>query len=212
MIITVSITKFKTTQKEAIKIINQTNADYIHIDLFDGKFVPTKQLEPKELDKILPDIKKPLDVHLMAEEPLKYLAYFANINTEYFVFHLEAVKDIEEAIKKVKQTGLKVGLAIKIPTEVEALKPYLHLLDQVLVMSVEGGYGGSPFNEIALKKISELKSLKEEHNYSYEINVDGGINQDTIGLVKEAGTSMVVSGSYICMSDDMQSAIDYLKN
>ena len=211
MIISVSFTNFKNSQKETIELINQSKADYLHIDLFDGKFVPTKQQQPVELNKLLSSIKKPLDVHLMAEKPLSYLEYFANLNTDYFVFHYEVVKDILEAISRVKETGIKVGIAIHLSTEVENLKPYLHLLDQVLIMSAEGGYGGASFNPIALEKISELKALKEENGYHYLINVDCGINAETINLVREAGADMVVSGSYICMSDDIQGAIDSLR-
>jgi len=209
MLISVSFTNFKTTQKDIIKDINKTSADFIHIDLFDGKFVPTKQQLPGELSKL--DFQKKLDVHLMAENPLKYLDFFASLNTEYFTFHFETVKDIESTIYEIKSTGLKVGVALMLTTNPKELYPYLHLVDQVLVMSVKGGYGGSPFNEKALTKIAKLKAYREEHNLNYLINVDGSINDTTIDLVKEAGVDMVVCGSYICLSDDLDERINNLR-
>jgi len=211
MIVTVSFTKFKTTQKDTIKEINESNADYLHIDLFDGKFVDNIQQLPTELKKILGINKKPLDVHLMAVDPLKYLDFFANQNTEYFTFHYEAVKNIDLVIEQIRATGLKIGLAIMLETKVKDIEPYLDAFDQILVMSVGGGAGGEPFNEIALEKITELKALKELNNYRYLINVDGGINEETVTAVKAAGTDMVVSGSYVCLSENMNEAIDILK-
>lgn len=211
MIISVTFTKSKFNTKETLKLIDKTDADYLHIDLFDGKFVDTKQQLPAELNKLLSEVKKPLDVHLMAVSPLKYLDFFASQNTEFYTFHYEAVKDVPETIAKIKNTGLKAGIAIRLETDVDRITEFLPLLDQVLVMSCGGGHGGTPFQEIALEKIITLNKLKAENDYSYLISVDGGINHDTIDLVKEAGVNMVASGSYICMSDDYQKSIDDLR-
>lgn len=211
MKISVSFTKFKENQKKTIEAINQTDADYLHIDLMDGKFVNNKQQLPNEINKLLPYIKKPLDVHLMAENPLKYLDFFANINTDYFVVHLEINQDINHIYNEVSKRGLRFGLAINPETDIKEIEPIISLLDQVLIMSVNPGAGGSSFMPEVLSKIKKLKELKEEYNYQYLINVDGGVNDETINLVKESGADMVVSGSYICLSDDMQGSIDSLR-
>ena len=211
MKVTISFTKMKVSSKETMHLINKTNADYLHIDLMDGKFVVPKQQLIADLKKIMPFTTKMLDVHLMAAKPLQYLAFFAEHNTEYFTFHLEAVSDIEKTIEAVKTTGLKVGLALKLETDVDMVLPFVHLIDQVLIMSCEVGYGGTPFNDSCLEKIRILKKYREDHGLNYLISVDGGINEETISLVKIAGTDMVVSGSYICMSGDYQKNIDQLK-
>jgi len=206
MLVTVSITKYKNNFKETIKQINETTADYIHIDLMDGKFVPQKQLMPADLKKFLEVAKKPLDVHLMAENPHKFLDFFASYRTEYITFHLEAVKDPQVMIDVIHSYGLKCGISIKPTTNIKDIIPYLNKIEQVLIMSVEPGLGGQSFMPEITNKINELALLKQDN---LVIGVDGGINEETIHLVKNA--DMVVSGSYICLSDNFQERIDILK-
>ena len=212
MLVSVTFTKTKYSTPETLARIDKTSADYLHIDLMDGKFVPPKQQLIPDLNKWLPNVKKPLDVHIMANDVLKYLAYFAEQNTACFTFHYEAVTEIDAMIKAVKETGLKVGLAISPKSSPELLAPYLKDLDQILVMSCEPGYGGTSFQESALNKIRYLKEQRAAQDYNYLISVDGGINAETIALVKEAGSDMVASGSYICMSAHYEEQINLIKN
>ena len=211
MLVSVSFTKSEYKPSDTLKKIDSTNADYLHIDLMDGKFVKISQQGVTELSKLLPKISKPLDAHIMANNPLKYLEFFAMQNTEYFTFHFEAVDNIEEVINEIKMTGLRVGICINPKTKVKVLDPYLNMVDQILIMSVTPGKGGQEFSEKALEKIEYLKTIKESNGYNYIISVDGGINEETINLVKEAGANMVVAGSYICMSNNYQEKIDILK-
>jgi ribulose-phosphate 3-epimerase len=160
----------------------------------------------------MPHFKKILDVHVMTVDPLKYLDFFAELNSEYYTFHYEAVKNINEVIDEIKMRGLKVGLAINPETKVSLIEGYLSELDQILVMSCQTGIGGTAeFKINALEKISYLKKLRDSNNYKYIINVDGVINSETIALVKEAGVDMVVSGSYICLADNMEENIGNLR-
>jgi len=211
MLVSVSFTKSKYKDSETLKKIDETSADYLHIDLMDGKFVKVTQQTVTDLKKILSKTVKPLDVHIMAKNPIKYLEFFAMHNTEYFTFHYEAVDNVEEMISKIKETGLRVGISINPKTKVKVLLPYLDKADQILIMSVTPGLGGQEFQEKSLEKISFLRDIKEEKGYNYVISVDGGINDATINLVKEAGVNMVVSGSFICMSDSYQEKINELK-
>lgn len=205
MKISVSFIKSKYKEKETINKINETNADYLHVDLMDGKFVKNKNYTFRDIAKYVSGTNKPLDVHLMASDPKKYINDFALLNTEYLTFHLEAVKEPLEIIDLIHSFGIKCGISIKPNTKVSKLKPYLDKIELVLIMSVEPGLGGQSFMESVIPKIAELKNF----NQNLLISVDGGINDETINLVKEA--DMIVSGSFICESDNYQQQINLLK-
>ena len=211
MKITGSFTKSIFDTKTTIDKLEESNVDYIHIDLMDGKFVANKQQMPSELLKLFKNNKKPLDVHIMALNPTKYLSDFAFLNTEYYTFHFEAVKNVEETINEIMSVGFKVGISIKPDTKVEEILKYLPLLNQILIMSVNPGEGGQTFLETSLEKIEILNKLKNENNYSYIISVDGGINDETAKLVEERGADMVVVGSFITMSDNFNEQIEAIK-
>ncbi|NCC71341.1 ribulose-phosphate 3-epimerase, partial [bacterium] len=187
-----------------------TNADFIHLDIMDGKFVPNKTWTSSEIKKITDKTTKKLDVHLMVNDPLKYIEDYAMLNTEYFVFHIESVKDINFSINKVKELGLKPGLAVKPETNINDIIPYLKDIKQVLVMSVEPGKSGQKFMESILYKIEALRKIIDEKNYDVMINVDGGINNETVTEVKEKGADCVVSASYL-QEGNMQEKIDTLR-
>ena len=190
-----------------IKKIDESNADFIHVDMMDGKFVENKNFTIGEIVKMFSKTKKRLDVHLMCKDPLKYLEQYAMLNIEYFTFHYEALKEVGKAIQTVKDLGIKVGVAINPETSVEEIKPYLNDIDLVLVMSVVPGAGGQEFMDSSLSKIEELSSLKG----NYLISVDGGINNETASKVIEAGVDILVSGSYICKNENYNKQIDCLK-
>lgn len=193
---------------KTISLIEESDADYIHVDFMDGKFVNNTNYEIDEIKEFLKDTKKKLDVHVMANEPLDYLDTFKELNTEYFTFHYEAVRDIKSAINKVKEANLKVGIAINPDTSIDKIKPYLNSLDLVLVMGVVPGYGGQEFISSTLDKIKELSNLKG----SFKIAVDGGVNDSTAKSIKDSGADILVAGSYIVKSEDYNEIINKLKS
>lgn len=196
-----------------IKKIEESSADYIHVDMMDGVFVENSNFSVAEIKKMFKDCKKKLDVHLMMCSPNKYVREFAKMsNVEYLTLHYESHRRPIDVINMIRHTPLKVGLAINPETKVSHIVPLLSHLDQILVMSVKPGKGGQEFMKDILYKIETLKDLRDENGYHYLINVDGGINDETVKLVKEAGADMVVSGSYVCKSDDYEARIESLKN
>lgn len=205
MKVAVSFIKSKYNEKETIKLIDKTNADYIHVDIMDGKFVETKNYTFKEIESYVKETTKKLDVHLMCTNPSKYIKDYALLNTEYITFHLEAVKNPLELIEEIHSYGIKCGISIKPSTQINELIPYLGYIEQVLIMSVEPGLGGQTFMPEVVNKIDYLKNL----NRNITISVDGGINDQTVKYLSNA--DMVVSGSFICLSDNYQNQIDKLR-
>ncbi len=188
-------------------------AQWIHYDVMDGHFVPNISFGYSILKDVSKVTDMYLDVHLMISEPSKYIDNFINSNASLIVFHYEAVSkdEIDDLINYVKNHNVDVGIAIKPNTDVEVLLPFLRKLDLVLVMSVEPGFGGQKFNPLAVDKINILASLKQDNNYNYLIEVDGGINETTAKLCHQAGVDVLVAGSYIFNSDDYTKAIESLK-
>lgn len=193
--------------KDLVKL-NETDTDYIHVDIMDGKFVKKKTMPFKEMRNIYKYTSKRLDVHLMVKNPKKYIKDYASLNTEYITFHIET-DDVLKNLELIKKYGIKCGLAIKPNTEIKELVPYLPLLDLVLIMSVEPGEGGQKFMDDAENKINELKVLLKEYKSKALINVDGGINKDTKDKCKNA--DILVVGSYVVLSDDFQKRIDEVR-
>ena len=194
---------------KCISKLEKTKTDYIHLDIMDGKFVPNKTWHLDDLSKHLKKTKKPLDVHLMVEDVINYINEFSFINPEYITFHVEATNDVYNTINYIKNLGIKVGLSIKPNTDIEVLYPYLKDIDLVLVMSVEPGMGGQKFIASSTERINLLSKYRKDNNLDYIISVDGGINDDTIKLVRNA--DMVVSGNYI-VSGNMKKNIEILKD
>ena len=195
-----------------ISKIDESSADYIHVDMMDGVFVENSNFTVQDLKKMFKNTKKKLDVHMMVCSPNKYVKEFAKMpNVEYLTLHCESHRRPIDVINMIRHTPLKVGLAINPETKVSHIVPLLNHLDQVLVMSVKPGKGGQKFMEDILYKIEALKELREQNGYHYVINVDGGINEETAKLVKEAGADMVVSGSYVCKSEDYNQRIESVR-
>ena len=201
------------TLENTIKRLDESNADYIHVDLMDGVFVDNTNLsipEIKSIDKMVQN--KKLDVHIMVCSPNKYVKDFAKMkNVEYLTFHYESHRRPIDVINMLRHTNLKIGIAINPETKVSHIIPLLHLVDQVLVMSVKPGLGGQEFMEDILYKIESLKELRKNNNYHYIIAVDGGINDKTAKLCKKSGADLVDSGSYVIKSDDYNTTIDSLR-
>jgi len=194
--------------KQEIESID--NADYIHLDIMDGNFVPNLSFGPHIAKTISNETEVPLDTHLMVLDPLKWINTFAIPGTEFITVHYES-ENFLEAIRLIKEKGIKAGLSIKPATEVEEIIEYLPFVDLVLVMSVEPGFGGQKFMPEAIGKISDLNRIRVEQGLNYLIEVDGGINDETIQQVRAVGADIAVVGSYLFNQKNRKKEIKELK-
>ena len=210
MKVSVSILSSELNAQDIVKKLDNSSADYIHVDIMDGKFVENKTWTFSEIKKITSYSHLPLDVHLMVKDPKKYIEDYALLNTNDIIFHYEAVKDIDEMIDYIKDYGLRVGVSINPDTDVSVLFPYLNKVDLVLVMSVYPGKSGQSFIESTPDRIRLLKEEIVRQNAKAIISVDGGVNDETGFLCKEAGVDMLVSASFI--HKDIVNNINILKN
>lgn len=208
MMISTSILSIKDNIKDNVLKLNNTNTTYIHLDIMDGLFVPNKTWEYNEIKDIIDDSNKPLDVHLMVSDVIKYIDEYSKLNPEFITFHLEAVDNIKEVIDYIHSKNIKVGLSIKPNTNIDWLTPYLNDIDMILLMSVEPGMGGQSFIDSSYERLNKLNELKNKYNFLIEI--DGGINENNITNLN--GVDIAVVGSYITSSDNYQEQIDKLLN
>ncbi len=192
---------------EEIKAIEKAGADWVHVDVMDGHFVPNLTFGPFIVKQIRPLTKLPFDVHLMVHEPEKMLPWFIDAGADSLTVHFEACKDLTKTLKEIKSKGLLAGVSIKPKTKAEVLKPYLKDIDLVLVMSVEPGFGGQSFMPDQVEKIRQLKQMKKD----LLVEVDGGINEKTAKVCIEAGADILVAGSYIFKSSDYNKIITSLR-
>ncbi len=203
MKIAASFLSIKDNINEKVKELDNSNIDYLHVDIMDGKFVSNKTWDIDAVSKILEGTKKPKDVHLMVSDVYRYIDSFMVLNPYFITVHLEAIQSPLEVINYIKSKNVKVGLSIKPSTDIDSLIPYFEYLDLVLVMSVEPGLGGQKFIEQSVNKIKKLKTLQEKYNFLIE--VDGGINDETIKYCK--GADIVVIGSFITNSNNYNEQI-----
>lgn len=192
-----------------LNLLNNTDCEYLHLDVMDGHFVNNLTFGYQLISSIRNKTDKVLDVHLMISNPTKYLEEYINAGSDILTFHLEIQENINNIIDTIKRNNKKVGIAIKPDTDLSLLTPYLDKIDLVLVMSVNPGFGGQSFIETSTNRINELAKLREENNYNYVINVDGGVNKNTRDKVKNA--DILVAGSYVFNSDDYQERITSLR-
>ncbi len=191
-----------------IRRIENGGADWVHVDVMDGHFVPNITIGIPVIASVRKITKLPLDVHLMIENPEKYVEPFAKAGADILTFHYECGSDIQKTIDLIKSFGLKVGLSIKPKTSPENILPYLKDLDLVLVMTVEPGFGGQKFMQDCAEKIPVIKKHASENLI---IQVDGGINAETARICTSYGANSLVAGSYIYKSCDIQAAIKSLR-
>lgn len=196
-----------------INKVEEAGCDWIHVDVMDGHFVQNITIGAPVVKSIRKVTKLPLDVHLMIEDPDKFLDDFINAGSDIITIHYEAAQKKTEAIlKKIKENNIKAGISIKPMTSPDVLKQYIELIDLVLVMSVEPGFGGQGFIPDSTEKINEINTMFKSANKDVIIEVDGGINTKTGRLAIEAGATALVAGSYIYNATDISLAIKSLKS
>ena len=205
-ILTADFANMESSLKDAL-----LTTDYVHMDIMDGEFVPNISIGPAFVKSIRKITDKPFDTHLMIMHPQNYIKQFVDAGSQYITFHVEADCDVKSTIDLIKSYGVKAGISIKPKTKVEDILEYLPLVDMVLVMSVEPGFGGQSFMMDSIDKVKKLKELKEKNNYSYLINIDGGIKDTTAPLISPY-VDLAVSGSYVCNADNPKERIDILHN
>lgn len=196
---------------EEIKNIVSCGADYIHVDVMDGCFVPNITIGPPVIKAIRSCTDKPFDVHLMIKEPDRYLEDFANAGADIITVHYETCPHLNRTLARIKELGKKAGVTLNPATPVCLLEPVLEYVDLVLVMSVNPGFGGQGFIPGSIEKVKRLAEQRNKNGYFYEIEIDGGIDEYNASIVIEAGVDVIVAGTAIFKSSDRKWTINRLK-
>ncbi|CEI84344.1 Ribulose-phosphate 3-epimerase [Oceanobacillus oncorhynchi] len=195
---------------EEIKEVEQAGADYIHVDVMDGHFVPNITIGPLIADAIKPITNLQLDVHLMIENPDAYIPQFAK-SASIITVHQEACVHLHRTLQLIRSHGVKPGVVINPGTSAEAIKPVLTEVDLVLLMTVNPGFGGQSFIKEVVPKVAQIASWREEMGLSFEIEIDGGVNEETAPVCTENGADVLVAGSAIFNQRDRKAAIDVIR-
>ena len=192
-------------------IVNKSNADWFHLDVMDGLFVPNISFGMPVVSSIRKLTKKPLDVHLMIIEPERYIDKFVDIGSDILTVHIEATSQMNNILDKIKKSSIKSGIAINPDTPINKLEDYINKVDLICLMGVHAGFGGQKFIEKTFDRLIELKSLINSKNSSAVIEIDGGVDNTNSIKLKSLGADILVAGSYIFKSSDINKAIDSLK-
>lgn len=182
---------------EEIQMVTSAGADWIHVDVMDGHFVPNLTIGMGVVKAIKPVSKIPLDVHLMIEKPEKYIREFISAGSQYLTLHVESTENMTENLKLIRELGCKAGITLRPKTSIEDIKPFLSLVDLVLVMTVEPGFGGQSFMHDQVEKIRQLNSFRKQGLGNFLIEVDGGVDAKTAAICWDAGADVLVAGSAV---------------
>jgi ribulose-phosphate 3-epimerase len=197
-----------------IKRLEEGGADFIHVDVMDGHFVPNLTIGPPVIKALKKNCSIKFDVHLMISPVHKYIKAYSDAGADIITIHPEATNDLQASIQKIKDLGKKVGVSLNPETKISVIKNYLNEIDLVLIMSVNPGFGGQKFMPEVLDKIKELKSIQKKQNIDFDIEIDGGINFENSKIAVEAGANILVSGTTVFKSNngDIKKNIDLLKS
>ena len=202
---------FANLQRD-VEMINQSVADWIHVDIMDGMFVPNISFGFPVVKAIKTHVKRPLDVHLMIVDPDRYLKDFKDAGADGIIVHYEVCLNLHRTIQRIKELGCRAAVALNPHTPVDLLKDIIGEIDQVLIMSVNPGFGGQRFIEHTYTKLRELKELSAHHHPRLFIEVDGGVDKHNAAKLIEAGANVLVAGNSVFSAEDQPGAIAYLKN
>ena len=195
-----------------IEMLNASEADWLHVDIMDGLFVPNFSIGTPVVQAIRRHAKKPLDIHLMVTDPGRYVSLFKKIGASTLTVHYEACTHLHRCIHQIKESGMKAGVCRNPHTPVHLLEPILPDVDLVLIMSVNPGYGGQSFISGSYDKIRKLNSMKQESGYDFLIEVDGGVDTENAPLLVEAGVNVLVAGNTVFSASEPPETIRQLKN
>ena len=201
-----------SNMEKIISDLDQSNAEYIHFDVMDGDFVPNLTFGPQFISDLRSKTKKIFDVHLMINRVTNSLKDYINAGSDIITFHYEIDENLNEIISEIKKNNIKAGIAIKPGTSWEDIKKYLNVIDQVIIMTVEPGFGGQSFMHDQIKKIKNICHYIKENNLNVDIEIDGGVNYETGELCIKAGASILVAGSFLFKQDDLTLATNKLKD
>jgi ribulose-phosphate 3-epimerase len=196
---------------QEVKSVEAAGANWIHVDVMDGHFVPNLTIGPVVVEALRPHTKLPLDVHLMIESPDRYIPAFIKAGADYVTIHQEAVPHLHRTLSQIKELGAKAGVSINPATPIETLSEILQFVDMVLVMTVNPGFGGQKFISSCLEKIEKLDAIRKKEGFSFLIEADGGISEQTAKEVSKAGCDVFVAGSAIFKAKNYAEAIKKIR-
>ncbi len=194
-----------------LKRIEETSAEYVHIDIMDGQFVPNISFGANVVASMRKHSKLVFDCHLMVVNPERYVDAFAQAGADIMTIHAESTLHIHGALQKIKAAGMKAGIVINPGTPISAIEPVLSLVDQVLIMTVNPGFGGQAFIPEMLEKVQKVAKIRDEKGYDFDIEVDGGVDNKTIKACYQAGANVFVAGSYLFKASDLTAQVETLR-